>query len=101
DGEGNCLLRPGDACSDDADCSTDHCVDGVCCKTLCDAVCERCDAEGACEPVASGDDVDDECDDASCDGTGRCATGSLLWAQRFGGALADSAKAVAIDPETG
>src|SRR5690606_35884799 len=27
DGEGNCLLRPGDACSDDADCSTDRCID--------------------------------------------------------------------------
>jgi hypothetical protein len=101
DGEGNCRLRAGDACSADVHCSTDRCIDGVCCKTSCDGLCERCGAEGNCIPIASGQDVDDECDDASCDGTGHCATGALIWAQRFGGGLTDAAKAVAVEPASG
>ena len=42
------------ACKMDAECSTGHCVDGLCCDTECDGQCESCkqpDSLGICKAV--------------------------------------------------
>ncbi|MDF3070348.1 MAG: uncharacterized protein K0R38_5949 [Polyangiaceae bacterium] len=49
-------INPGGKCSDDTQCekSNPHCVDGVCCNTICKEQCEACDIEGdegTCLPV--------------------------------------------------
>ncbi|MCS6902569.1 MAG: hypothetical protein NZX77_22765, partial [Polyangiaceae bacterium] len=54
------LDRLGVPCNADQDCSTGHCVDGVCCEQTC-GECRRCDApgeEGSCVPVTSAEDPD-------------------------------------------
>ncbi|MBK8256421.1 MAG: hypothetical protein IPK82_27600 [Polyangiaceae bacterium] len=72
------------------DCASLFCVDGVCCDSACDSVCEACTAalkgggvDGACEPVAAGTDPQDECAaeapntcgnvDGFCGGSSGCA----------------------------
>lgn len=80
-------LELGHACSEDGECASEHCVDGVCCDTRCDG-CRACSKaakgygdDGACEAVLSGKDPHDECDaepaetcaeDGTCDGRGGC-----------------------------
>jgi hypothetical protein len=47
-------LMLGAACSTSSDCSSDFCVDGVCCNTSCSAQCAACDVAGTvgtCSPV--------------------------------------------------
>ncbi|MGZ3440623.1 MAG: hypothetical protein ACXVDD_13970 [Polyangia bacterium] len=54
----------GVVCAADTDCISGHCVDGVCCDTTCDGVCESCNlpgAVGACSPAPSGSDPDNDC----------------------------------------
>lgn len=60
------------ACKMDAECSTGHCVDGLCCDTSCDGQCESCKEAGSLgtckaikgKPVGPRD---------ACGGTGTCA----------------------------
>jgi hypothetical protein len=57
---GRTCLPQSYACETDAECSTNHCVDGVCCDTACDAPCQAClgsltgRPHGTCAP-ATGD----------------------------------------------
>ncbi|HUT78769.1 MAG TPA: hypothetical protein VM285_13825 [Polyangia bacterium] len=72
-------------CDGGDDCGGGPCVDGYCCDSSCDGVCEACDlagAEGACSLVSFGADPDSECEaqaeatcgtSGSCDGAGACA----------------------------
>jgi hypothetical protein len=72
-------------------CATGQCVDGVCCDTPCTALCQACSAarkgsgsDGACGPIAAGNDPDDDCvadPPASCDRNGYCdgAGACQLW----------------------
>ncbi len=60
--------EPGAACDEPSDCASALCVDTVCCATACDGLCERCDATGACVPIAAGADPDAECGAVSCAG---------------------------------
>ena|GEM_PF-3032678 len=69
--------RPnGDACSDGATCASGHCVDGVCCESACDGVCEACDVAeqtGLCVAYAAGTDPANECSgDGVCSGERAC-----------------------------
>jgi len=52
------------------------CVDGVCCATRCDGLCEACDVadyEGVCTRFSAGTDPRAECDDQRyCNGEERC-----------------------------
>jgi hypothetical protein len=62
--DGSGLTANGLACKADADCSSGHCTDGVCCETACNGVCESCalpDGPGKCLPIPNGTDPDHEC----------------------------------------
>ena len=73
----------GAPCSDGSMCASAICVDGVCCDTLCDGLCERCDGvaavpAGTCGLIPSGLDPQTECPevgqcDTVCDGAGGCS----------------------------
>lgn len=73
----------GQPCTLGAQCASGICSDGVCCSTDCSGqACRRCDAAGACAPVAAGSpDPHGACTksaasscglDGSCDGKGAC-----------------------------
>ena len=57
----------GTACVVGTDCAEGHCVDGVCCNTACDGVCESCalatdgNVPGFCNPIAADSDPESEC----------------------------------------
>ena len=68
----------GAACSEAIACTTDNCIDGVCCNDACADTCERCNlrgSEGTCLAIAAGTDPDNECD-GTCDGAGGCIGGT-------------------------
>jgi len=73
-------LQNGEACSRDSQCISSTCVDEVCCATLCDGICQRCDLPGSggvCTLVPAGEDPDGDCpgDGAcggACDSDGAC-----------------------------
>ncbi len=80
-----CGLGIGQSCTADFQCTSTHCVDGVCCDMACDGTCEACSAvktggtDGTCAPIPEGMDPDGECPDqgpcgldGSCDGSGAC-----------------------------
>lgn len=77
-GGGAPLSKDGVACADAGECASGYCVDGVCCDTGCDGLCQACTAaatgaaDGACASVLADSDPDAECDDASLCGTGAC-----------------------------
>lgn len=62
------------ACAKDSECTSQACVDGVCCESVCAGVCERCEAtSGKCVAVAAGEDPDEECATGDeCGNTGAC-----------------------------
>jgi MYXO-CTERM domain-containing protein len=72
----------GAVCAAAAECASGFCVDGVCCNTACDALCEVCTAlakgagnDGECGPVAAGSDPEDECptdEPSTCKRSGAC-----------------------------
>ncbi len=74
-------------CTTDAQCPGGACVEGRCCESACDGVCEACVAvrtgrpDGECAPVIAGfdsagacpTDSEDACGlDGTCDGSGQC-----------------------------
>jgi hypothetical protein len=51
-------------CGAGNECQTGFCVDGVCCESKCDGVCEKCNQApnvGSCTPIPDGQDPDNEC----------------------------------------
>ncbi|MEZ4228754.1 MAG: hypothetical protein R3B89_06300 [Polyangiaceae bacterium] len=74
-------------CVTDAQCLGGACVDGRCCETACDGICQACieartgRPDGECAPVLAGLDSDGDCLadtsnvcglDGTCDGSGQC-----------------------------
>jgi len=54
----------GVTCMAPTDCISGNCVDGVCCDTACDGVCESCNQPGLvgqCSPAMMGTDPDNDC----------------------------------------
>jgi hypothetical protein len=93
----------GAACTQASECSSNFCVDGVCCEAACSGACMACTnaktnaTDGLCRPIKAGSDPDDECPaqaasscgmDGVCDGTGAChmwATGTVCGAESCSG----------------
>ena len=73
------------------------CVDGKCCGTPCNGVCERCDqqgSEGTCTAAPAGTDPDNECAAdpvSSCGGTGSCSGAGSACAQYPPGTVCQAA----------
>jgi MYXO-CTERM domain-containing protein len=81
-------LGNGSPCSGNRECSSTFCVEGVCCDTACNGVCQACTAankasgeDGACDLAKVGSDAHDDCPDDGalsckrdglCDGAGEC-----------------------------
>jgi hypothetical protein len=66
------LLSNGVACTLEAQCSSNHCVDNVCCSGACDGQCESCSEAGSvgvCSVVSSGKPRGDR---TACAGAGKC-----------------------------
>lgn len=75
---GVCTMPPGNPCNDSVFCESGYCVDGVCCKDVCDTACYACSADkkdsgaesGTCGPSKVG--VTDGLCVTMCDGNGMC-----------------------------
>jgi hypothetical protein len=77
----------GAACTADTQCDTGHCVDGVCCESVC-GTCQSCDqaasllpgppppgpiaTPGVCSPVTNGPDGDSCTGGMTCNAEGQC-----------------------------
>jgi hypothetical protein len=72
----------GAACTQNAECASNVCADGVCCNALCDGLCRACVgskttvSDGTCADIVTGTDPDNECDDLTaapnCGGSSMC-----------------------------
>ena len=79
DGRGGCRFDNGGPCTSTAHCFSNECVDGYCCESSCNGICQSCSAEkkgsgddGTCGPIVANADPDGECG-LTCDGAGMCA----------------------------
>jgi uncharacterized protein (TIGR03382 family) len=70
--------RPnGSTCTEERECASAFCVDGVCCDTACTGDCAACDLpgkEGTCSPVPPGDPGTPACTPYVCTGNLDCPT---------------------------
>jgi hypothetical protein len=63
------LFSNGVACTQNGECLSGSCVDGVCCNAPCNGLCQACIgaktgvSNGTCSGVVTGTDPDNECDD--------------------------------------
>lgn len=93
----------GEPCGDAVRCASGHCVDGVCCEAACDEACWFCAFEeqaGRCQPAGLATDPRGACTPAgTCDGTGVCALGAVVWSSAYGGTGADYPRDVATDSQ--
>ncbi len=77
---GTCVNLNGQTCSQSSDCLTKHCIDGVCCNSVCSGTCQACNVTGSvgtCANVLSGEMDTPTCPPSGlsnyvCDGTGNC-----------------------------
>lgn len=78
DPTGSCKTRQGFTCTDDVECVTGNCTDGVCCdksKAMCGQcqICNKLGNEGTCVAATDGTDPDKECGAYNCR-AGHCAS---------------------------
>ena len=74
DGTGACEVALGVACTQDSQCVSGECVDGVCCGMACDGGCQACNTAGSvgtCINHAADTDPENACT-AECNGAGLC-----------------------------
>jgi hypothetical protein len=89
---GSCLSKRtnGEPCLDATECLSDHCVDGVCCGSVC-AGCYSCNQPGDagnCLPAPSGSDPAAACPGAyACNGDGGCFGSCMTTASCKSGAF--------------
>jgi hypothetical protein len=77
-------LRLGSPCSNNNECWSSKCIDGVCCNVACGGICQACTAakkgggaDGTCGSIGAGLDPDNECA-GTCNGLGACSKSSIL-----------------------
>ena len=58
-----------DACTASSECDSGFCVDGVCCDSACDGVCEQCSTAGQCTVVPEDDPA---CPVIDCPASNEC-----------------------------
>jgi hypothetical protein len=80
---GSCGLKAlGDACGGNAECTSQHCVDGSCCNVAACGTCQKCSLNGmgTCSDVATNGTDPDTCTDDTgtdvCGTTGKCDNGT-------------------------
>ena len=91
------LLTAGQLCTAGAECGTGLCVDGVCCGTACDGVCESCNLPGSageCKAIPDATDPYAECGARTCDGARACRPVGARDAGTDGGARVDGGRTV-------
>ncbi|MBK7863501.1 MAG: hypothetical protein IPJ65_33845 [Archangiaceae bacterium] len=71
----------GATCSNNCECTSGACNDGICCNRACGGSCEFCAAGGTCTSRGAGTDPEGGCGQFTCNGTGACYTNCV------GGAL--------------
>ena len=73
DGSGQCATKLGGACTSNSSCSSNYCVDGVCCNSACNGSCMACNtaltgqANGSCALVTGT-----QPDPGTCSGSTGC-----------------------------
>ncbi|MBK9263491.1 MAG: hypothetical protein IPM54_27255 [Polyangiaceae bacterium] len=79
DGKSTCKQYNGVPCTSASQCLSGYCVDGFCCGNICNSMCYACSEakkgqgyDGVCGPIASGKDLEDECNPGECNGAGSC-----------------------------
>jgi hypothetical protein len=72
DGLGACRFKNGTPCDDDAQCTSLHCVDGVCCNQACSGTCFSCNQAGSAGTCLPLDGADDKSADVTCTGSSVC-----------------------------
>lgn len=90
----------GTACTDGGECQSGICSDDRCCDGACDGACVSCGligTEGICSPHPVGEDPENECGLATCDGAGACQVGEQLWGYALGNASNQTVVATAVD----
>jgi MYXO-CTERM domain-containing protein len=96
-------------CTTDSECSTNHCVEGVCCDTACTDRCNSCALltnPGKCTVEPIGVDLKNECGPAltclgTCGGDGSCigaGTGTMCARNRCVGASTGAGPAYCASP---
>ena len=77
--DGICVAEQGGRCTLDAGCATGFCVDGVCCESACEGLCESCAVDGllgVCSAVPEGYDPRGDCpidSESTCGRSGVCS----------------------------
>jgi len=70
-----CMSINGAYCSEDQECASGFCVDGVCCNGGCEGTCQKCNLSGSigtCSVIPANQDPDSECPFQECSYTGYC-----------------------------
>ncbi len=111
-------VADGGSCTQNAQCLSGHCVDGVCCNTACEPGCQAClkskgaTADGTCTPLSGAcDDLNpctsnDTCVDGACVGTQKVCPGGdqcqMSYCDRSSGqcALAPKVDGTACDDQS-
>jgi hypothetical protein len=83
-GSSQCVAEGGNGtgCVNDYECTSDSCVDSVCCDGACTGFCMSClgaetgGSDGTCGNVQSGRNPDGDCPSGACDGNGKCEDGT-------------------------
>lgn len=74
----NCKKAQGERCSNNDECASSFCADGVCCTNSCVGTCRSCsqpDSTGICKGYTQGTDPESECTSgAKCNGAGACGS---------------------------
>ena len=71
-------LPQGAPCSQNEECASGSCADGVCCTNACFGPCRSCNqpnANGVCQAYSVDTDPESECGGAKCNGAGACGVG--------------------------